>query len=357
MAQIKEYFATDKIAPQDRGVEAFEQAGRRVGAYAEQTAQGDQQVGKDISELWQTAKFGVDALADKGRGTVGLRGGKASDALDFGARSNWGNGIEAGAYGQNENTVSGYGTGGSRSFNSRAANGIGGAAASLPTLISRLAEGQGLTDQQYQELGRKQGKTPAGGFGLNTDEKAGGIAPNPVASDEDAAKAGFNTGQQYDAAPPSFPLDRGGSGLPDILGMGGPGTANQKISQDMSGMQPDVYPKEDPNSPWIPAASSGLSADNPFAQSSRAPAQPGAISNAASNVATSASEWWLNNVGQVGGLAPVAGAPPAVGTQIWNQIRPLVNYMTTPTRGDGYNSDGSDPNADADASPTGGGTP
>ena len=129
-------------------------------------------------------------------------------------------------------------------------------------------------------------------------------------------------------------------------------------------MQPDVYPTEDPNKPFITAASSGVPADSPFAQSSQGPAQPGAISNAASSVggalggaATSASEWWLNNVGQVGGLAPVAGAPPAIGTQIWNQAWALANYATTPTRGDGYNADGSDPNASPDANPTGGGTP
>ena len=61
---------------------------------------------------------------------MGLKGGSAKDALDFGARSNWGNGIEAGAYGQNENSVSGYGrnpnTTADRGFNSRAAHGIGG---------------------------------------------------------------------------------------------------------------------------------------------------------------------------------------------------------------------------------------
>lgn len=211
MPQIKQYFADAKITPSDRGSEAWEQAGRRLGAYAEQNAQGLKQEGQDIAKLWNEAKFGIDlgraeTLENerRGGGSGGVARGGIHDALDFGARSNWGNGNVPGAYGQNESSVSGYGRS-SGSYNARAAREIGGAAAGLPGLIGKILDGQGLTDQQYQQLGTsptaaaRLANARAGGQSavLYGDEK-GSVQPNPTPSDEELSKNGYTVSKVND---------------------------------------------------------------------------------------------------------------------------------------------------------------
>src|SRR5579872_3120465 len=233
MATIKQYFADAKITPSDRGTEAWQQAGRRLSAYAEQTAQGLREQGQDIAKLWNTAKYGADlsrALAEGSRGGGGGLGrGNVHDALDFGARSGWGNGAVAGVYGQNESSVTGYGRSGG--YNARAAREISNGAANLPSLISRVMDGQGLTDQQYQELGTSprgaaalfNARNQGGMTGLYGKDK-GAIEPNAEPTEEQAAQAGFNVDPTIGpngfptTPPPGYPVAKGGAGMPDIFG-------------------------------------------------------------------------------------------------------------------------------------------
>lgn len=222
MATIKEYFASAKLTPQDRGTTAFEQAGRRIGGFYEQIAQGDRQQGRDIGELWNEAKFGLDLTEAEDRrrgggGGVGLSRGNVHDALDFGRPF----GADAGANGRNTNESSAGPR--ANSYNAQAARGIGNAAASLPGLVTKLIDGQGLTDQQYQALG--QSRSGAGRLfnmqhSVYGDYGKTGVAPTEDVSTEDAAKAGFNVdrGAKYGETVPTYPVADPMStlGLPNI---------------------------------------------------------------------------------------------------------------------------------------------
>lgn len=211
MPTLKEYFATAKLTPQDRGATAWEQAGRRISAYAEQTAQGDRQLGKDIADLWNEAKFGPDVLRaenEPGRGG-GVRTGNVHDALDFGRPF----GADRGANGPDSDESSpGPSAGGY--YNSRAARQIGAAAATLPTLIQRLMDGQGLTDEQYQQLSNSSGGRQAlfnnrnqGGVTGVYDDQKGAVKPNPEPTDEEVAKAGFTVDKpDFGQMVPTYPL-------------------------------------------------------------------------------------------------------------------------------------------------------
>lgn len=235
MARIKEFFATEKITPNDRGTAAFEQAGRRIGGFYEQIARAREQVGNDVGKLWNEVKFALDAEVDRqenlyklARGTEqnsggggergGVRvagGGKASDPFGLNGegefRDRGANGVDG-----NPNLPNEYnsptvlrGRGGSEAAN------VGRAAEGLPSIIRKVILGQGLTDDErkiYNASGYGQKHTDRG-YELNNNPKTGGIAPNPDVSYDDAVKAGYNgdTLAKYGSPIPVMTSDRNSS--------------------------------------------------------------------------------------------------------------------------------------------------
>jgi hypothetical protein len=205
MARIKQYFADEKITPNDLGSSAWETAGRRIGPLYDQIGENDEKLAKDIANLWtEDLKFGLDQLDRTDRGGGVKVGGAGSFGRDLiGTGNNAGN---RGAQTINQSVYAGP--------NLTTQNQISNSAASIGDMVTKLSLGQGLTDQQWAVLNAsKQAKDAPGyqgaGGTLATGKEA--IAPNPEVSDEDAAKAGFNvdgyagTKAGYGQLVPSYP--------------------------------------------------------------------------------------------------------------------------------------------------------
>lgn len=214
MPTLKEYFADAKIEPQDRGTSAFETAGRRIGGFYEQIARGDQQLGQDIGKAWEQAKFGLDAedSRNRGGGSLSIKGG-VNTPISFGKP--WSGG------GRIDNSSPILTPVGPR-YNARAAQEISGGSANIAALANKLVNGQGLTDQQYQQMnltpeGRalaQRIRTPQGDVGVYG--KAG-VQPTPDVTDEQAQKAGFDVNGMpinYDKQTPSYPWSSAQYGPP-----------------------------------------------------------------------------------------------------------------------------------------------
>jgi hypothetical protein len=200
MARIIEYTAKDRITPSDLGVNAYEQAARRIGSTSEQTASGVNQLGKSIAELWDQQKFNLQNPERGGGG--GLKGGgqyqktligTGNAASDEGPRTT-----------EPESRYSGP--------NIPAQREIGASAADLSSITAKLLQGQGLTDTQWALYNAERAKQQqAQGW---WDTKTGtftqkpGVAPNPDTTDEEAAKAGFDVDGQpidYSKQTPGYP--------------------------------------------------------------------------------------------------------------------------------------------------------
>ena len=200
MPRIIEYTAKDRITPSDLGVNAYEQAARRIGTTSEQTASGVNQLGKSIAELWDEQKFNL--LNPERGGGGGLKGGgqyqktligTGNAASDEGPRTT-----------EPEARYSGP--------NIPAQREIGASAADLSSITAKLLQGQGLTDTQWALYNAERAKQQqAQGW---WDTKTGtftqkpGVAPNPETTDEEAAKAGFDVDGQpidYSKQTPGYP--------------------------------------------------------------------------------------------------------------------------------------------------------
>lgn len=359
MAKITTYMAKAKVTPVDRGTTAWEQAGRRIGSFYEQISQGDRQEAKSIADLWNEARAGADETVAqeekrRGGGSGSAGRGSARDALDFG-RTGGGTGATLGTGGANESAVSGQsgarGRGNSRDrYNTGAATGISRAAASIPDLVMKMLSGQALTPKQQIELDMSPGAQKEIGdlrsagkiTGLYGKDK-GAIEPNPEPTDEDAAKAGYNMGDDYTQTIPGYPLTKGGSGLPDIFGtpanttkaiqsigeMNQAGNGNwgpQNVGQG-SGVneQPSTLGTAMRNisNPATPSGTSPGGIIDPTT-GAQVPDLPASAGGSPAEALTTAANAWMNVA------AAPANAAVWVGTNIWNDIHSEFSPAASP---------------------------
>jgi hypothetical protein len=310
MPRIKQYFADEKITPNDLGTSAWETAGRRIGPLYDQIGQNDEKLAKDIANLWtEDLKFGLDQLDRTDRGGGFKTQGAGSLGRDLiGTGNNAGN---RGAQTINQSVYAGP--------NLKTQNEVSGGAANLGDMVTKLSLGQGLTDQQWAVLNAsKQAKDAPGyqgaGGTLATGKEA--IAPNPEVSDQDAAKAGFNvdgygyTGAKggYGQIVPSYPAGTTADWTPPNSSL----TPDEKgnLAQLPEGMQKtgefgldtgNVTPADQPggqpaestgeNIPVVGTTDTGQQTTIPTPQDQAPPPQPtdgysvwGAISGAVSGV-------------------------------------------------------------------------
>jgi hypothetical protein len=230
MAKIAQFFAKNKLTVPDTGVQAWETAGRRIGPLYNQIAEGEKELGKQQAALANESKFWIDRLESRGGGSA--RGGSARDALDFGARSNWGSGY---VQPSSDRSVGDEPGDYQSSFNSRAHQEISRAAAALPQVAQQLSEqinGGPTTVLRGAGAAGQPTSTQEGGGGGLTIIRGG--QPQQTVNPQDMAPPGSVTVMAGGRAPyqtPGYPAPRGALELP-------PGAPMSQLPYSSIGAEP-----------------------------------------------------------------------------------------------------------------------